>query len=101
MWNRIFQRVSLFIIPLSFWVLPKGRQSYQSTTMLCNECTHMFLYVFEHCGEYVGFVADIDIKILGGGGFILHSCLMVPYFSWKYSHMCHHNNTVPTIGRAM
>jgi fatty acid desaturase len=25
--------------------------------------------------------------------FLLHSCLLVPYFSWKYFHMCHHNNT--------
>lgn len=26
-------------------------------------------------------------------GLILHSCLMVPYFSWKYSHRRHHSNT--------
>jgi omega-6 fatty acid desaturase (delta-12 desaturase) len=26
-------------------------------------------------------------------GFILHSCLLVPYFSWKYSHRRHHSNT--------
>ncbi len=41
------------------------------------------------------FVVDIDIEILGGGGggFLLHSCLFVPYFSWKYSHMRHHSNT--------
>jgi hypothetical protein len=50
---------------------------------------------------YVGFIADIDIKILGGGGFLLHSCLLVPYFFWKYFHMRHHSNTMPTIGRAM
>ncbi len=29
---------------------PKGRQTSQSTTMLHNECTHMFLYVFGHLG---------------------------------------------------
>ncbi len=28
----------------------KGRQSSQSTTMLRNECTHTFLYVFGHLG---------------------------------------------------
>ncbi|KAI4351348.1 hypothetical protein L6164_005722 [Bauhinia variegata] len=26
-------------------------------------------------------------------GFILHSALFVPYFSWKYSHRRHHSNT--------
>jgi len=63
MWNMIFQKVSLFIILLSFWVLPKGRESCQSTTMLHNECMHMFLYVFGHYEIYVRFVANIDIKI--------------------------------------
>ncbi len=102
MWNMIFQIVNLLVIMLSFWVLPKGRQSFQSTTMLRNECTHTFLYVFGHCGEYVlGLLQILISKSWGGGGFLLHSCLLVPYFSWKYFHMFHHNNTVPTIGRAM
>ncbi|KAH9326689.1 hypothetical protein KI387_006867 [Taxus chinensis] len=26
-------------------------------------------------------------------GFVLHSWLLVPYFSWKYSHRRHHSNT--------
>lgn len=26
-------------------------------------------------------------------GWIIHSCLLVPYFSWKYSHAAHHRNT--------
>jgi omega-6 fatty acid desaturase (delta-12 desaturase) len=26
-------------------------------------------------------------------GLIFHSCLLVPYFSWKYSHRKHHSNT--------
>ncbi|MCO5574268.1 hypothetical protein L7F22_028050 [Adiantum nelumboides] len=25
-------------------------------------------------------------------GLVLHSCLLVPYFSWKYSHRRHHSN---------
>jgi hypothetical protein len=82
-------------------VLPKGRQSYQSTTMLCNECTNTFLYVFEHYGEYMLGLLLISISKSGGGRVFLHSCLLVLYFSWKYFHMCHRNNTVPTIGRAM
>jgi hypothetical protein len=32
-------------------LLLKGHQSYQSTTMLHNECTHTFLYVFGHYVE--------------------------------------------------
>lgn len=26
-------------------------------------------------------------------GFVLHSALLVPYWSWKYSHSAHHKNT--------
>ncbi|TVU02289.1 hypothetical protein EJB05_52224, partial [Eragrostis curvula] len=26
-------------------------------------------------------------------GLVLHSCLLTPYFSWKYSHQRHHSNT--------
>ncbi len=42
-----------------FWTpssLPKGRQSCQNTTMLCNECTHTFLYVFGHYVENICWV---------------------------------------------
>ncbi|KAK9824841.1 hypothetical protein WJX81_005778 [Elliptochloris bilobata] len=28
-----------------------------------------------------------------GVGLVLHSCLLVPYFSWKHSHRRHHSNT--------
>jgi hypothetical protein len=46
----------LFIIRLSFWLLSKGHQSCQNTTMLRNECMHMFLYVFEHCVKNICWV---------------------------------------------
>jgi hypothetical protein len=48
--------VSLLIILMNFWLLPKGRQSCQSTTMLRNDCTHTFLYVFEHYVENICWV---------------------------------------------
>ncbi len=52
-------------------------------------CSCMSLGIMENiCWVY----SNIDIKIWGGV-FLLHSCLLVPYFSWKYFHMCHHNNT--------
>jgi hypothetical protein len=47
MWNKIF------------------RQSYQSTTMLHNECMHTFLYVFGHCGENM--LGLLLILIIWGG----------------------------------
>ena len=28
-----------------------------------------------------------------GVGLVLHSCLLVPYYSWKHSHRRHHSNT--------
>jgi hypothetical protein len=28
-----------------------------------------------------------------GMGFLLHSLLLVPYYSWKHSHRRHHSNT--------
>jgi hypothetical protein len=67
MWNKIFQRINLLIIQLSLWVLPKGHQSSQSTTMLHNECTHTFLYVFGHCGKYMLGLLLIFISKSSGG----------------------------------
>jgi hypothetical protein len=71
MWNKIFQKVSLLVIMLSFYVLSKGCFGSQSTTMLRNECTHMFLYIFGHCREYMLSLLLILIsKSLGGGVFL-------------------------------
>jgi len=69
MWNKIFQKVNLLVILLSLWVLSKGCQSYQSSIMLRNECTHMFLYVFRHYGEYMLSLLLILISKSWGGVF--------------------------------
>jgi hypothetical protein len=53
-------------------VLLKGRQSCQSTTMLCNECTHTFLYVFRHCGEYT-----LGLLLILISKSFVHFCLLV------------------------
>jgi len=55
-------------------VLSKGRQSSQNTTMLCNECTHTFLYVFKHCGKYMLSLLLILISKSWGGGL---SCTLI------------------------
>jgi hypothetical protein len=49
-------------------VLSKGCQNSQSTTMLRNECTHTFLYVFGHYGEYMLSLLLILISKSWGGG---------------------------------
>ncbi len=75
----IFQRVNFLVILLTLWVLLKGRQNCQNTTMLRNECTHTFLYVFGYYGKYtLGLLLILISKSWGGGGGgFLHSCLLV------------------------
>ncbi|XP_047327481.1 delta(12) fatty acid desaturase FAD2-like [Impatiens glandulifera] len=49
-----------------------------------------FWVIAHECGHH----AFSDYKWLDDTvGFILHSALLVPYFSWKYSHRRHHSNT--------
>lgn len=54
-------------------------------------CILTGLWVIAHeCGHH----AFSDYQWLDDTvGLILHSFLMVPYFSWKYSHRRHHSNT--------
>ncbi|KAF5473358.1 hypothetical protein F2P56_009976 [Juglans regia] len=54
-------------------------------------CVLTGLWVIAHeCGHH----AFSDYQWLDDlVGFILHSGLLVPYFSWKYSHGRHHSNT--------
>ncbi|CAN4112489.1 unnamed protein product [Withania somnifera] len=46
---------------------------------ICHECGHHAFSDYQWVDDTVGF--------------ILHSALLVPYFSWKYSHRRHHSNT--------
>ncbi|KAK4355029.1 hypothetical protein RND71_027223 [Anisodus tanguticus] len=46
---------------------------------IAHECGHHAFSVYQWVDDTVGF--------------ILHSALLVPYFSWKYSHRLHHSNT--------
>ncbi|XP_042481415.1 delta(12)-fatty-acid desaturase FAD2-like [Macadamia integrifolia] len=54
-------------------------------------CVLTGIWVIAHeCGHH----AFSDYQWLDDTvGLILHSCLLVPYFSWKYSHRRHHSNT--------
>jgi len=54
-------------------------------------CVLTGVWVIAHeCGHH----AFSDYQLLDDiVGLVLHSALLVPYFSWKYSHRRHHSNT--------
>ncbi|OAY73741.1 Fatty acid desaturase DES2 [Ananas comosus] len=54
-------------------------------------CVLTGVWVVAHeCGHH----AFSDYSLLDDAvGLVLHSALLVPYFSWKYSHRRHHSNT--------
>lgn len=60
-----------------YWLL----QGFVSTGVwvIAHECGHHALSDYQLLDDVVGL--------------ILHSALLVPYFSWKYSHRRHHSNT--------
>lgn len=52
-------------------------------------CTGIWVIAHE-CGHQ----AFSEHQAINDGiGLILHSCLLVPYYSWKHSHRRHHSNT--------
>ncbi|GJX92475.1 delta-12 oleate desaturase [Tanacetum coccineum] len=57
----------------------------------CQGCVLTGVWVIAHeCGHH----AFSDYQWLDDTvGLVLHSALLVPYFSWKYSHRRHHSNT--------
>ncbi|KAI3923970.1 hypothetical protein MKW92_019752 [Papaver armeniacum] len=58
---------------------------------ICQGCVCTGIWVIAHeCGHH----AFSDYQWLDDTvGLVLHSLLLVPYFSWKYSHRRHHSNT--------
>ncbi|KAL8213789.1 hypothetical protein R6Q57_003238 [Mikania cordata] len=58
---------------------------------MCQGCVLTGVWVIAHeCGHH----AFSDYQWLDDTvGLVLHSALLVPYFSWKYSHRRHHSNT--------
>ncbi|KAL7609061.1 hypothetical protein Lser_V15G14284 [Lactuca serriola] len=54
-------------------------------------CIFMGLWLIAHeCGHHA--FSD-HVWVEDSIGFVLHSCLLTPYFSWKISHRRHHANT--------
>ncbi|KAK9941334.1 hypothetical protein M0R45_017940 [Rubus argutus] len=54
-------------------------------------CTLTGVWVIAHeCGHHAFSDYQLVDDVLG---LVLHSALLVPYFSWKYSHRRHHSNT--------
>lgn len=54
-------------------------------------CVFMGLWLIAHeCGHHA--FSD-HVWLEDSIGFVLHSCLLTPYFSWKISHRRHHANT--------
>lgn len=52
-------------------------------------CTGLWVTAHE-CGH--GAFSDYPL-VNDAVGFVLHTCLLVPYYSWKHSHRRHHSNT--------
>lgn len=78
--TNYFQNLPL---PLSYLAWP--------VYWMCQGCVLTGVWVIAHeCGHH----AFSDYQWLDDTvGLILHSALLVPYFSWKFSHRRHHSNT--------
>jgi len=61
------------------------------TYWVVNGCVMTGVWVIGHECGHGGFSAYPWINNVVG--FIVHSCLLVPFFSWKVSHRRHHSNT--------
>nr|UIX26569.1 oleate 12-hydroxylase/desaturase [Paysonia auriculata] len=75
-----------------FSLLPQPLSNYLAWPLywICQGCVLTGVWVIGHeCGHH----AFSDYRWLDDTvGFISHSFLLVPYFSWKYSHRRHHSN---------
>ncbi|CAN6558902.1 unnamed protein product [Malus baccata var. baccata] len=76
-----------------FHLLPHPLLSYISWPLywILQGCTLTGVWVIAHeCGHH----AFSDYQVVDDTvGLLLHSFLLTPYFSWKYSHRRHHSNT--------
>ncbi|KAF4359180.1 hypothetical protein F8388_005289 [Cannabis sativa] len=90
----------LFLVSLLYYIatsyfhlLPHCPFSYLAWPLywISQGCISFGIWVIAHeCGHHA--FSDhqwVDDTV----GFVLHSALLFPYFSWKYSHRRHHTNT--------
>ncbi|KAK1281768.1 hypothetical protein QJS10_CPB22g01488 [Acorus calamus] len=83
----------LYYVATNYISLLPSPLNYLAWTLywVCQGCVLTGVWVIAHeCGHH----AFSDYQWLDDTvGLILHSSLLVPYFSWKYSHRRHHSNT--------
>ncbi|KAK4706632.1 hypothetical protein R3W88_033802 [Solanum pinnatisectum] len=83
----------LYYVATNYFHLLPYNLSYVAWPLywICQGCNLTGVWVIAHeCGHH----AFSDYQWLDDTvGLVLHSSLLVPYFSWKYSHRRHHSNT--------
>ncbi|KAM7270249.1 hypothetical protein ACFE04_029463 [Oxalis oulophora] len=91
-WDLIIASIFYYVATNYFHQLPASL-SYLAWPIYwaCQGCVMTGVWVIAHeCGHH----AFSDYQWLDDTvGLIFHSFLLVPYFSWKYSHRRHHSNT--------
>nr|XP_004252862.1 delta(12)-fatty-acid desaturase FAD2 isoform X1 [Solanum lycopersicum] len=92
-YDLILVFIFYYIASTYFHVLPKPYYPYLAWPIywIVQGCVCTALWVIAHeCGHQ----SFSDYQWINDTiGFILHSALLTPYFSWKYSHRRHHSNT--------
>lgn len=76
-----FGRIGSFVIQHTLWML----------YWFCQGCVMTGVWVLGHECGHGGFAASSVVNDVTG--WVLHSLLLVPYFSWQISHRKHHGNT--------
>ncbi|KAJ4868647.1 hypothetical protein Rs2_49807 [Raphanus sativus] len=91
--SDIIISTTLYYLSTTYFPLLPHPLSYLAWPLywICQGCVLTGLWVIAHeCGHH----AFSDHQWLDDAvGLVFHSFLLVPYFSWKYSHRRHHSNT--------
>ena len=78
--------IAFNILPLSSWAIPL----WVVYALVCGTIATGLWVLGHECGHYAFSAIDWKNNFLG---FILHSSLLVPYYSWQHSHFVHHSRT--------
>ena len=74
------------LLPLTIWAIPL----WIIYALICGTFATGLWVLGHECGHYAFSVQAWRNNFLG---FLLHSSLLVPYFSWQHSHFVHHTRT--------